>query len=286
VRCSEISASLGEPLAGTATQARGYVCVEDGGPWGAKAIAASGRPELIELEQRAAAEGVRVLLVREPGSRRSAGRIFLASFASGQVELIHDDPTSITNGALGSLAGGEVTGGQPFAEPIYLVCVNGRRDACCALRGPRVARALAERVPGRVFECTHLGGHRFAANLLALPSGLVFGRLDPASALELVGSIEAGMLGDTRHLRGNAALTPLEQAADAFLRTRLGEHRLDAVRVLGSEGNTERADVSARVDGSPVVVSVERSLGDPRPISCGAEPEPTDLYDVVGASAS
>ncbi len=65
----------------------------------------------------------------------------------------------------------------PLADPILLVCTNGKRDACCALRGRALMTALAADHAERTWECTHLGGHRFAGNLVCLPHGIVYGRV-------------------------------------------------------------------------------------------------------------
>src|SRR3712207_7703861 len=37
-----------------------------------------------------------------------------------------------------------------------------------------------------VWECSHLGGDRFAANVLLVPTGDLFGSLDAASAVDVV----------------------------------------------------------------------------------------------------
>ena len=48
------------------------------------------------------------------------------------------------------------------------------------LRGTAVFRALAGHVPeDDLWLSSHQGGHRFAANVLVLPSGMQLGRLDP-----------------------------------------------------------------------------------------------------------
>ena len=68
-----------------------------------------------------------------------------------------------------------------------------------------------------MWECSHLGGHRFAANLVCLPDGLWFGRLSPEDALAAAADYESGRI-DLSHLRGNSSLAPAAQAADYFVR--------------------------------------------------------------------
>ena len=65
--------------------------------------------------------------------------------------------------------------GEPDVEPLLLVCTNSRRDECCALIGRPLAADLAAVRPGRVWESSHLGGHRLAPVVLSLPDGFAFG---------------------------------------------------------------------------------------------------------------
>lgn len=113
----------------------------------------------------------------------------------------------------------------------YLVCTNGARDPCCAIRGPAVAQALERELPGQVYECSHLGGHRFAANVLVLPDELCFGRLDARTAAALAAELEAGRL-PLDHLRGRTTLEPEQQAAEILVRRELGLTQLDDLRLV------------------------------------------------------
>ena len=57
-------------------------------------------------------------------------------------------------------------------------CAHEERDRCCGLDG----RALVDAVAGPdVFAASHLGGHRFAATAMVLPTGYVYGRLGSTS---------------------------------------------------------------------------------------------------------
>jgi hypothetical protein len=148
----------------------------------------------------------------------------------------------------------------------YLVCTNGARDPCCAIRGPAVAQALERILPGQVYECSHLGGHRFAANVLVLPDGLCFGRLDARTAIALAGELEAGRL-PLPHLRGRTALSPEQQAAEILVRRQLGLTGLgdlSLVQVCGSEPLT----VFELADGRRVGARLRSKTLQPRRVSC------------------
>jgi hypothetical protein len=161
----------------------------------------------------------------------------------------------------------------------YLVCTNGARDPCCAIRGPAVAHALDRARPGQVYECSHLGGHRFAANVLVLPEGLCFGRLDARSAPLLVEELEAGRL-PLEHLRGRTAYDPEQQAAEILIRGKLGLTGLEDLRQV--EGTT-----FAVVDGRRVTARLNAEQLSPRRVSCRDEkteaPTRWELEDLVFA---
>jgi hypothetical protein len=140
------------------------------------------------------------------------------------------------------------------------VCTNGARDQCCAIRGAAVAHALETVRPGTVYESSHLGGHRFAANLLVLPDGLCFGRLDVRSALRVVDELDAGRL-PLEHFRGRSSLTEEQQAAEILLRRQLELDRLADVTLV--EGTT-----FALADGRQVTVRLRDEQLEPRRFSC------------------
>lgn len=108
--------------------------------------------------------------------------------------------------------------GVPSGEPVYLVCTHGRHDACCAVRGRPVAAALAAVYPERTWECSHIGGDRFAANVVVLPHSLFYGQVSPARALEVARRYDDGEV-VPELLRGSGAFVPPVQAAQHFART-------------------------------------------------------------------
>ncbi len=232
----------GESLVGTAPQAAAWLLVEQAPPWGRDALRESGLDARVggELARTAKGLGLKVVLTRlaTPGRRSAARRrVFAAwlgaspflqalSFGSDDELLALDLPT---------LARGErLSGGEDHHELLHFVCTNGRRDACCARYGPEAAKALAAAAPEAAWECTHLGGHRFAATMLCLPSGACYGRLDPAATVRAARLTAAGRL-NLEHLRGFAGRSAAVQAAEIHLRRRLGLERVDELRPV-SEG--------------------------------------------------
>jgi hypothetical protein len=118
---------------------------------------------------------------------------------------------------------------SPFLheEPLILVCTNGKRDRCCAREGPALYQAMVNIAGDKAWQCTHLGGHRFAPTLVTLPGGAFYGRLSPAEAEPFVRSYEQGDL-FLEKLRGRCIYDPVTQAAEQFLRQKTGLRQQNA----------------------------------------------------------
>lgn len=100
------------------------------------------------------------------------------------------------------------------------------------LRGPRPASGGGDRGRHRLgyWDVSHLGGHRFAATALLLPSGEMFGQLDPESAVEVLRQFDAGRIVPS-HYRGQCAQPVAAQAALHAAAVRLGDFRRGAIEV-------------------------------------------------------
>ena len=114
--------------------------------------------------------------------------------------------------------------------------------------------------PGQVYECSHLGGHRFAANVLVLPDGLCFGRLDARSAPALAEELDAGRL-PLEHLRGRTAFEPEQQAAEILVRRELGLEGLADLTLV--DGTTFTLQ-----DGRRVTAVLNGETLEPQRVSC------------------
>ena len=121
----------------------------------------------------------------------------------------------------GLAAGEPLLFGEPVDEPVFLVCAHAQRNACCARFGGPLAQALAARYPGQVFQTTHVGGHRFAANLVILPHGLYYGPVGLDAAIAAIGAYERGAVTAGRY-RGRAGQPRPTQEAEHEVLTRTG----------------------------------------------------------------
>jgi hypothetical protein len=155
-----------------------------------------------------------------------------------------------------------------------LVCTNGRRDACCALRGRALAAALEAAHGAMTWECTHLGGHRFAANLVCLPAGIVYGRVTPSDGPRLVDALLAGRL-DAGHLRGRSSWPVPAQVAEGAVRAATGLSGLDDLRLerVDVDGDAAAVEVTSTDGARHRVELAAARLAPPRAISCRSPEE-------------
>jgi hypothetical protein len=172
---------------------------------------------------------------------------------------------------------GRPTGdGEIEEEPLYLVCTNGRRDPCCAERGRPLVAALALPLGDRLWECSHIGGDRFAANLVCFPHGMYFGRVGAEEAMSVVSAYRDGIV-DLDHYRGRSCYPFAVQAAEFLVRRRLDLRGVDDLRWVGAR--REGAYVTAAFDvlagrraGSRTRVRVHVARAErPRRLTCHAE---------------
>jgi hypothetical protein len=252
----------GDALVATAAAASRWLLVEQPGPWGRDALAQSRLDPRAAagLARRSRAEGVRLLLVRRPGSRPADSRRRWAYVDGrpGREGLWWSVRTRDTD-LLDAPWDGSV--GEPGTGPVYLVCTHGSHDACCALRGRPLAGSLPVAGPTGVWECSHLGGDRFAANVVVLPHGFYYGQV-PGDGAELVAAHEAGRIA-LPWLRGRAGLPLPVQAAQHAARSELGLLGVDDLAPRGSRALTppgaavERWAVTLAGPDGDVVVTVE-----------------------------
>ncbi|MFI6045151.1 sucrase ferredoxin [Nocardia sp. NPDC051321] len=272
------AAATETPLPGTATQVTGWLCVEHPGAWGRDVIGDEVLgPELTpELAARTAAAHVRPTLIRRPGRNEFNGTrtVLLASSrpeGSWCERFEITDLKQLLDIDLHLLTGQAPGIGVPVRDPLVLVCAHGKRDQCCALLGRPIAAELATKYPGQVWECSHTGGHRFAPALVLLPSGLTYGRLDAATAEEMVEAARRGQVSLTG-LRGRSCYPPLEQLAEVAVREQVCAATND-LTVVPDHASADAALVTHR-DGRRWRVTARTIAFPPRQASCNAAAKP------------
>lgn len=292
--CAMVRLTAGEPLFATAPErATTWLLVEHPGPWPSEGVPA-GMPAEVERVWHAAGEaGVRWQWIRPvDGRRHSPATVFVARTVPGECWMerrVVDDLRALAELDVTAMADGRPPGfGAGVDQRVVLVCTHGRRDVCCARLGRPVAVRLDGRLPGLVWETTHVGGHRFAANVVTLPDGSYHGGITAVDVDRLADSVSAGRVIPAR-LRGRSGLSAAAQAADYYARIRLGVLRVDAVVPVAEEavGTRGMRRVELDVDGGRYAVYIRpRMVAEPRPTSCAAagRSAPT-TFDLVAFSS-
>jgi hypothetical protein len=289
--------STHEPLAGTSPQKRVWLIIEQPGTWGNDALIESSLPDGLgaELKKLQDEIGIGVLLARRPDlgavERRTTKRrrLWLAHTTPGGVRMRAgslDDISDVLRWDWQAILRGELPPiGRRSLDPVLFVCTNGKKDACCAKFGREIIDDLRPdpELTGQIYECTHLGGHRFAPTALLLPYGYIYGRLTIARAREVLAAawnVEV----ESDYLRGRTALPQWAQVAEIAVRQQFNIRNADALDVIAlrSERPIAATIAGALQDGDHVQVrhqdgrAWEVALTShevaPRPTSCGDEP--------------
>ncbi|GAB3521074.1 sucrase ferredoxin [Arthrobacter monumenti] len=265
--CADAARMRGDPIAGTVPGGNVWVLIEYRGGWPTNGFDGLDIDPGTKSSVFFAAQALRarILLIRRPGRRRREGpnRWAVLRYENSGAYRQHwgvwnrDDDLLAIVGALSSP--GEL--GHP---PVILVCAHGLHDTCCAVRGLPVGRALRERRPDLVWECTHVGGDRFAANVIVLPDGVYYGDLDVMSSLDVIEEHLADRI-HAEYLRGYTNLAPPQQAAVAAVLRSFGpasrhEYRIAEtaragddwrIRVIGRPPHPSTFDVELRGRRTP-----------------------------------
>lgn len=273
-------------MIGTAPPGERWVLIEREGPWPSRALEVFDPYDAHALGQKAEALNARISLIRRPRRHpRTPGpfRWAIADIRPGHegvrwssaetVEEIVADNWRVSPGA---------------GDPVAIVCAHSKHDVCCALKGRPVAAALEPMWPGQVWECSHLGGDRFAATMVLLPHGLCFGRVDPGSGFEILDAYHRGEL-LSGHLRGRSAYPRLVQAADYMAREATGHRPITGLHPSSVQTAGDQTVVTF-TDPDVTVSLREREVSLGTPATCRALRLGTgfeyDLLNVVVADHS
>ena len=276
--CADISRAHGEPLLGTASRVRNWILLQHDEPWGRDAImqAALENPLIRHLQPRLRRHRIRALLIRRPAATKTdSGRVFLVHSGVNEqwIQEMHVRAAEeiLDDDLAGMVVGRRPSTGSLRSEPLYLVCTHAEHDVCCGTYGRGIAGHLAGPRSEQTWETSHVGGDRFAANLVCMPHGAYFGRVTESASVRIAASYENGRI-DLEHYRGRSTFDPVVQAADVFLRQ--GEH-LEGIDDLVFETRLERGGGRATIvfrdpSGARLEADITVRRATTRRITCSA----------------
>jgi hypothetical protein len=272
--CSDVSRANSESLAATASRIDNWLLVEYRELWPRQPLAARGLDAAVKAHLRvqlARVAPARLLFVKRPERRGvRAFRVYHGSSREGEARFYRRDLEGY-DGLLGLELGAAGAADEPVEHPLFVVCTHGKRDRCCAVSGrPLYDVARDELEDDWVWQASHVGGDRFAGNLIAFPQGLYFGRVEPADVPALLSACREGRV-PLEHYRGRCAYTFAEQAAERALREELALSTVDDLTLAG----TRREDGGWRIayrtrDGAVYEKTVVAELGEAAYLTCDA----------------
>jgi hypothetical protein len=272
-RCSHASEAEDEPLLGTASTITNWLLVEHRGPWGESALRHARLPAGLGdmLRRRERELKIRVLLIRrhgrDAGDRRSCFAIHTGPDRPWIEWTDLEDVRDVASLDLEALGRGTSVGLAPSEGALFAICTHGRRDPCCAERGRPLASALSDTFPQETWESTHIGGDRFAGNMIAFPHGFYFGRVDPSAGVEVATGYTEGRI-DLEHLRGRCCRPTDVQAAEHHLRVRHALNGVDDVTVTDVTRAGRETFTTFRTPLGSHRVGVRRELGPEERLTC------------------
>ncbi len=237
--CSDASLGAGEALPGTAPVTKTWFLLEYPGPPGAKALPESTLPEPVKTrltDWQKSFTASRLLLIRQDKVHSRGGlSLFIGSSAPSEAllfkfhlpayeALLEIDPAVV-------LAQRSTPNPDERQAPLFLVCTNGKRDPCCTRHGVTIYDMLTHLYPGSVWQSSHMGGHRFAANVILLPEGCYYGRVEENDVEPLLRTVLHRQI-YLPNLRGRSCYSPPAQAAEYYLRLETGNSDLNAYTLI------------------------------------------------------
>jgi len=185
--CAKESFERGENFLGTMTTVKCYLLIEYDGAWSS---VVNRLLENSKIEDRVVQylnkfiqwcpEDVKVLFIKNKINTNNGKKIYLTRELMGKAQAREFNVDTYIDILKIDLK-------AAYKEPsecknILVVCTHGKRDKCCAKFGFPIFLNLYDWIntSGKnfeIWECTHVGGDRFAANIIWLPYGLGFGHM-------------------------------------------------------------------------------------------------------------
>ena len=272
--CADESRENAEPLFATASRVDHWLLVEYRSLWSHDAFAGSGLTEQVKAhlrEQVAARRRTRLLFIRSRARRGLPGLVAYTATSREGEEVARRVEFTDYRDLLGvDLAGGA---GDPVDHPLLLVCTHGKHDPCCARYGRPLYDALADEVePDWLWQSTHVGGDRFAGNLVCLPHGLYYGRLERGSAAAVLDELLAERV-QADCYRGRSCYPFAVQAAERAVRLDTGLIGLDDIRLVSAHRRNDGAwTVALAARGRGIEeVDLREELGELVHLTCSSE---------------
>src|SRR2546421_8610568 len=269
--CSDLSRSASEKVFGSASIGEVWILIEYPFGWGAKALDDSNLSDAIKTHLKRVTKAIprsRILFIKRDRVCRETVSLFVIRCREREPFIVKfdlEDYRKLMEIDFAAVAAGKLSsGGSVSGDPLYLVCTHGRRDKCCAKFGFPLFKSLRREDDESVWQSSHVGGDRFAANLVCFPHGLFYAHMTDGFGKEIMKEYrEARIL--TQKYRGRACYSHHVQAAEFFVRMESGISRIDDLHRMDSariDKERWRVRFIERSNGSVHSVEVSRLMSE------------------------
>lgn len=292
--CSLKSQEAAEKTFGTASMGDAWLLLEYVRPWGVKAFQESVLPKAVKVHIEGLLKSIprsRVLLIKQPRKVRGPLSLFVVRSRESSSSILKYEffeyEQLLDFDLASALTGGSPSNATPWEGPLFLVCTHGKRDKCCAKFGIPIYKAIRTQVgESSVWHCSHVGGDRFAANVVCFPDGIFYGHVSEASAKVIVEEYYERriVLGN---FRGRSCYSFPVQAAEFFARRETGFRRIGDLKFLAYDPvkpNEWQVKFFSEVDAKVHQVSLRSDLSEfENRLTChSTEPRRVVQYSLIG----
>lgn len=289
--CSTASRYYKENLHGTAANYKCFIMVEHADPFPLKPT--NGHLDKVwlkSLDKLATKRSGKLLLIRNKSTRYGKCRIIYVDCIKQRYFVL----TTSTHEAFMPDIPAAIESSDTVWEydPFFVICTNGKKDKCCAKFGFPVFKFF-ENMPlpfsYETFECTHIGGDRFAANVALMPFGIYYGRVEVEDVHDIIRQTASGSI-HFNNYRGLCIRSFFAQAVECHLRAHLNDFRIDfPITISGrkSEGDNIEVFVTTDTYGAFTIQLKRVVLEYPYNLTC-TSPQPENIikYELVAIEPS
>jgi len=239
--CSEISLNSKEQLFGTSPRVHFWILIEYSLKWEEYVlksinISQSVKSKISELLQSNDYSRLQWIKKNKKGDNNIC---FYLVESTESNKIVYKKTLNRYEDILGLNSDNIATHSCRSETPLILVCTHDSYDACCGKLGNHLYEEICDESIFDVWKTTHLGGHRFAPNILFLPDGIYYGRVNKSN----FDILKSGFISNRmtfENLRGRSYYDKYSQAADYYLRLYTGISDINSLAFNSSEKFDER----------------------------------------------
>jgi hypothetical protein len=226
--CAEYSRAAGEDMVGSVKPVDLWLLIEFRARWEREATHVFSEAVQLRLKSlRTRIPAMRLALIRQPDRTQGPLSAFWAFSHEHKPRLYRTHFTSYEDLPFDA----EKLDGE-IAEKLFAVCTHGIHDLCCARLGNTIYSAMRA-IGENVWQVSHIGGCRFAPNVVCLPHGIVYGRVESGDCEAIFSGYGQGSLLVSKS-RGRSCYSKPVQAAEHFLRAEKNLTDVDELNLTGA----------------------------------------------------